>query len=226
MFRLITACLLAVSFVGCMESGDEPASQTIVAPAPPPQDAVAAVGERTFRAGERIGLIKAGMPMAKIENLYGSGVLESRKIELGEGETAPGYVLFPGTTDELLIELGDDKQPATARFSNDRSNWREESTGLTIGTTLAELHRMNGRPFTFTGFGWDYGGTVTDWNGGKLDGILVRLTYAPERLPAGGLDPQLLGDVAVSSEADAVRDIGLKVREIQIPIRKPEAVVR
>lgn len=213
-----------------MESGDDPAGRENDAASlytgtsdgveVPPQS------DRTFRADGRVGMITPGMPMAKIENLYGTGELVSREIEVGEGQTVPGYALFPNTHDELLIELGEDKQPATVSFSNPRSKWVEETTGLTIGTTLTELRKMNGKPFEFTGFGWDYGGTVTDWKGGKLEGILVRLTYAPERLPAEGLDPQLLGDVPVASNHPAIQSIGMNVREIRIDISKREAELR
>lgn len=102
----------------------------------------------------------------RVENLYGSDNLVSTEIDAGEGMTMPGYVLFPGTTDELVIELGEDKQPQRARFSNPRSGWKHGTTGLTIGSTLHELVEMNGAPFEFLGFGWDYGGTVSDWQGG------------------------------------------------------------
>ena len=28
---------------------------------------------------------------------------------------------------------------------------------------------MNGKPIRFLGLDWDYGGTIIDWNGGRLD---------------------------------------------------------
>jgi len=34
--------------------------------------------------------------------------------------------------------------------------------------TLAEMERINGRPFGLAGFAWDYGGRVTAWRGGAL----------------------------------------------------------
>jgi hypothetical protein len=34
---------------------------------------------------------------------------------------------------------------------------------------LWDVEKVNGRPFTFTGLGWDYGGEVTDWRGGALE---------------------------------------------------------
>jgi hypothetical protein len=34
--------------------------------------------------------------------------------------------------------------------------------------SLAEVEALNGRPFKLYGFGFDYGGTTLDWNGGRL----------------------------------------------------------
>ena len=42
--------------------------------------------------------------------------------------------------------------------------------GIRRGMTLAEVEKLNGRPFVLVGFDWDYGGAVTDWKGGALAG--------------------------------------------------------
>jgi hypothetical protein len=34
---------------------------------------------------------------------------------------------------------------------------------------LGELQKLNGRPFVFNGFDWDYGGVITSWDGGTLE---------------------------------------------------------
>ncbi len=53
------------------------------------------------------------------------------------------------------------------------STWPVAVTGLdkpvAAGTTLEEIERMNGKPFTLTGFGWDLGGYTNGWDGGRLD---------------------------------------------------------
>ena len=223
MCRALSILLLACCVAGCMESGDPPANERrplfgrTEVEVPPESD-------RGFIAGERIGLITPGMPVATVEHLYGSGSIKAMDIPAGEGTTVPGYVLLPGTHDELFIELGPDKQPQRARFHNPRSNWHDAATGLTIGTEFHELREMNGESFDFTGFGWDYGGTVIDWNGGELEDLIVRLTYAPERLSGGGLPDSLLGDRRLSSDSAAVQALGLRVREILVPIRGEEEV--
>jgi hypothetical protein len=51
-----------------------------------------------------------------------------------------------------------------------RSSWRV--AGLSIGTPLAEVERLNGGPFKLNYFEGDYGGAIIDWMGGKLDARL------------------------------------------------------
>src|ERR1035438_8018997 len=46
------------------------------------------------------------------------------------------------------------------------------SDGITFGTTLQRLEQLNGRPFVLAGFGWDYSGTVLNWNSGGLNNKL------------------------------------------------------
>ena len=216
--KLLSWLLLSCLLVGCMESGDDPPSTPFpfrwseAADAPPESD-------RSFVPYDHVGLITPGIAVARIENLYGSDALKSLDMADGEGSPSPGYVLFPGTYDELRIELGEDKQPTRVSFTHPRTRWHHAETKLTVGTELAELREMNGEPFSFTGFGWDSAGTITDWNGGALADILVRLTYAPERVSGGGLPDTLLGDRRLSSDSSYVAALGLRVREIVVPLR-------
>ncbi len=210
-----------------MGSGDDAAADPrSLAPANPPplNEAQLAQADRTLVPGERVGLIRPGMPMAQIENLYGSENLKSRKVEAGAGGPLPGYLLFPGSSDELEIALGENKQPAYVTITNPRSSWAFPS-GVTIGTTLSELNTLNGKPFRFTGFGRGYGGTVTDWQEGKLAGLFLRMTYSPERLPAEGLDGQLYGDQEIVSDLPQVQHLGVRVREIRVDITRAEEAV-
>jgi hypothetical protein len=205
-----------------MGSGEETAtSQNAFAPATAPNNVVPPQSDRTYVPGERIGLITAGMSPAQIENLYGSDDFVATQIDAGEGTVEEGYLLFPKTPDEVTIRLGADKQPALAILQYERATWYDpELPELGVGANLQDVISANGRDFIFRGFGWDYGGTVSDWRGGKLSGMSVRLSYAPERLEAGGLDTLLLGDVPIRSDDEAVQHLDLRVRELGIDISK------
>jgi hypothetical protein len=56
--------------------------------------------------------------------------------------------------------------------------------GVSLGVSLDSLERLNGRPFHLYGFGWDYEGTVSSWDGGRLaslenDSARVLVRVAP-----------------------------------------------
>lgn len=43
------------------------------------------------------------------------------------------------------------------------------ASDIGIGTSLQYLLELNGKKITFYGFGWDYGGAIASYNGGKLE---------------------------------------------------------
>jgi hypothetical protein len=98
------------------------------------------------------------------------------------------------------------------------STWRVVP-GVGIGTSLEELEELNDGTFETTGFGWDYGGTVIGWSGGRLDSlwsdrVIVRLAPADDA-PAE-LEAQVLGDRNYPSEHPAMQALNPTVYEILI----------
>jgi hypothetical protein len=72
---------------------------------------------------------------------------------------------------------------------------------------LRELERLNGKPFQLAGFGWDYSGTVTDWNGGGLERVLnscsrVLLRLEPRYSPTGPTAEQQKLEEEVGGDRD------------------------
>jgi hypothetical protein len=61
----------------------------------------------------------------------------------------------------------------TAAACAEKSLWRT-TYGITQGTTLLELERINRKPFRLAGFDFDYSGTVLSWESGLLEGVLDR----------------------------------------------------
>lgn len=166
--------------------------------------------------GLRVGPIGAATTMAQLEQRYGTAV-RAAQVSQGEGETAPGAVLFPDDSTRRVEITWNDSVPGPARvtLSGDSSRWHT-AEGVTLGTSLADLERLNGGPFTLAGFGWDYGGTVLDWRGGALDGygggrLIIRLS--PDSATEASL-PQLQGDAPFSSDLPAMRAAAPRVSEI------------
>jgi len=69
--------------------------------------------------------------------------------------------------------------------------------GVHVGSTIAELEKANGKPFTFSGLGWDYGGLVKDWRGGALGPV------KPTHGGPGNLPPDCRLDVELASAPSA-----------------------
>ena len=108
-----------------------------------------------------------------LDSMFGAANVRRERVEIGEGETLPATVLFPDDSARRLEILWVDTvardRPAHFRIGGTRSEWF--AGGVSAGTSLTDLERINGRPFVMTGFGWDYAGTITSWNGGRLDSL-------------------------------------------------------
>jgi hypothetical protein len=156
--------------------------------------------------------------------LYGTSNVIDRDVDLGEGETEPGTVVFsldPQRSIEILW-----KDPATKRtpkqfqIQGKVSFWKTVHE-ISLGTSLKELERLNGRPFLLTGFEWDYSGTETSWKGGALEKELQRDGHLILRLgPREPIDvskgelTQVLGDSDFSSHHPVMQKVNPRVYQI------------
>ena len=129
--------------------------------------------------GQRAGAVHATSTQEQLIRAYGATAVQAVRIELGEGETAPGTVLFATDSLRRLEVLWHDTvahaRPARLLLRGTRSQWHLPA-GISLGTTLHNLERLNGRGFVLAGFGWDYGGVILDWGGGTLARDLVGVT--------------------------------------------------
>jgi len=108
----------------------------------------------------------------------------------------------------------------TGETSNPGSHWTEAGTGVRVGTSLGELNRLNGRAFEFSGFDWDfdwdYGGYVSDWKGGKLEGLTLQLVYGAEVMydEDQSFLAVAVGDQSVQSDARPLAGKGIRVGQM------------
>ncbi len=138
-----------------------------------------------------------------------------------EGETYKGLLLFPKSRDQrIAVSFTEDKAKRAAgltlREGGKASKW--SVGGITIGSSVADVQKANGKPFLVSGFEWDYGGFVTDFKGGTLGrpmqgGCRVTVRFGKD----AGAPKSLLGDgVKVASDnatllrwAPVVTEIGV-----------------
>jgi len=184
--------------------------------------------------GERVGPIDAGASEAKLVELFGAANVKRVSFEVEPGEAVPATTVFADDSTRRAIVLWRDSEtriaPETVLIRGERSVWRTDK-GITLGTPLATLRRLNGKPLTLTGFGSDLGGTVLDCNGGSLtefgqDGaqgivgrtLVVRVEPDPALRDTSAYQ-QSIGESELSSDSDAMRTLNPRVYDLMVEIR-------
>lgn len=169
-------------------------------------------------------------PTASVRSLelaFGSADVGTDSLPFGptEGDMVPATVLFPHDPQRrIAIAWKDTVAKRTPRFVQLRhgpTKWKTPE-GVTIGTPLRELERLNGRPFQLAGFAFDGSGAVTSWNGGKLASLSTgrcRVIMFLDSL--GTLGPaarrrytEVLGDRTFSSGHRTMQSLNPRVSEI------------
>jgi len=160
---------------------------------------------------------------------FGAANVTTEKIHVGEGEFEEGTVLFSNVPEERLAILWTggitQGRPRDLFIRGEKSRWRT-ARGLTLGTPLDAVERLNRRPFRLLGFRWDYGGTAMHWSGGLLDGprgapCRIRARFAPQQNAAGEyasgaekLLDQVSGEREFSSGHPAMHALNPVINEI------------
>ena len=184
--------------------------------------------------GQRAGPIDAAASEAKLVELYGARNVTREAFEVEPGVALPATVLFASDPTRRAVILWRNAEQRTAPESvlirGERSVWRTDK-GITLGTPLAQLRRINGRPLTLLGFGSDVGGTILEGDGGAISelgavgpaGSVVgrTLVLRVEPDPAQRDSPayqRSIGNDQHSSESDAMRALNPRVYELIVDI--------
>jgi hypothetical protein len=171
------------------------------------------------------------MTAANLIKHFGAANVTNGEISIGEGETAPGTILFAKSPEDrveiLWRDRGGLRLPQSVSIHGEKSRWTTPG-GLTLGQDLRTVQRLNGRTFRLLGFGWDYEGTVASWSGGAFSrvatqGCIVRARLRPDR---GKDDPertrwlkQVTGDREFPSTHAAMQALNLRVYEVWLEFK-------
>jgi hypothetical protein len=102
---------------------------------------------------------------------------------------------------------------------NGQSDWIAPGE-LHLGLTLAELEKLNGKPFKLTGFDKDRVTTLSDWNGGQLatpaGGCKVGISLRADSKTPGSTLSGLPADRSFTSSDEALRAANPTVSEILV----------
>jgi hypothetical protein len=138
----------------------------------PPQDEVR--GKWFVDPVGRTGAITRTTTEADLIKLYGAKNVKRGDMGLGEGFTEPATFLFQDDPLSKIAISWKDKEkqayPARVQIDGQKSVWNTYGR-VTLGTSLKELEKLNGGAFELFGFEWDYSGTISSWEKGKLEDI-------------------------------------------------------
>ena len=183
--------------------------------------------------GVRVGAITRDTSESDLKKTYGEPEVLAADIDVGEGQTQAGTILFPSQKAKVLSLLWTDEtrtHVAQVRINTEGTIWRTDE-GITIGTPLRAIEQLNGRPVNLTGFGWDYSGTILDCNGGALKelgletptgihGRILLIRVAPQPKWQGSPEYRMvLGDRTFKSDHAAMRKLNPTVYTVIVDFR-------
>lgn len=168
---------------------------------------------------------------AELLKIFGEENLTKDSTYNINGEKVDINIIYPKTKDQVEIywTKKDGKNAIItikqAAFFDDTSSsylldtrW-ETSFGIKLGTTLKEIEELNGCPFIFYGFGWDNGGFISEFNGGKLSKlpIALQINIADTKSNANNPDYEnLLGNREFNSSDEEAQRLNPVVHSITI----------
>jgi hypothetical protein len=140
------------------------------------------------------GSIFRALSKSSLTAAYGASNASVEKVIGAEGESVTmETVLFSKRPREKIrIGWSDKANKIVSGVDVFGSKWVGPG-GVHVWSTIAELEQVNGKPFTFSGLGWDYGGLVKDWRGGALGPV------KPTHDGPGNLPPDCRMDVELTS---------------------------
>jgi hypothetical protein len=171
--------------------------------------------------------------LASLQERFGALNVRVEDIPGAEGEVSHGIVLFPDDpTRRAYLHFQDEdhlRGLALVRIVDSQSTWALDGD-VRMGTTLAELVARNGAPIEFSGFGWDYGGAIAGFRGGKLEprnGAWPRRGFrlSPRNgLPENVALPQ--GDATFSSDDPKYADLATTIVIGELTLAYPRAATQ
>lgn len=169
--------------------------------------------------GQSVGPITPKTTRTDLVKYFGVANVKNATVYRGEGQSVPGTVVFDKDPKRRMeITWAPNKRVGDVTIGGSSSVWHTQS-GIRLGTSLAELQRLNGKPFKFSGFEWDLGGRIQSWQGGKLEAELKKVWPT---LAAGEKDDtsEINGDRDLVSDQVLQKNYHIKVAELRMELNR------
>jgi len=177
--------------------------------------------DRSIIPNERVGQVTSSTTKSKLSKLYDKENIRETVVFSYEGIDIKGTeVSFDNTADNLTIEWNDDNlTPKIIRIKNPNSNWKTKE-GIGISSTIKEVEKANGKPFTIYGYEIDVylAGTVKNWNSGNLQGLNLQFKIT-KKLPEEEY-MKMMGDDGIMSNDPLLEKAGLQVENVSVGFDK------
>jgi len=158
------------------------------------------------------GLIRARTDIAELKRIFGdNNIRDVRECDAECIDSIDVTKVYPGQANEITIIWKDTayhKEIGLIECFGEKPAWHS-AEGIKIGSGLKDLLEVNGRKISFYGFGWDYGGTVDSYNGGRLE--KSRIGYRLNLNEYNNVDNSLYGDTGLDTDMPAVKKVMDKI---------------
>lgn len=152
----------------------------------------------------KFGKIDNTTDLIQLKKLFGEKNVTDVTEYGPEGlDTFKATKIYAGNTREISIRWKQNKlhkEISIAECYQEHSPYYT-ADNLKVGTPLSKILEVNGKPIKFYGLGWDYGGTITSLNKGRMDGsnIFFELMDEPD------ISKNLLGDKEFNTDMPLVK---------------------
>jgi hypothetical protein len=227
MKSFITLGLLTMAVAACQnttQTSTENTSNTPLTPTPPtvvnyPDSLI----DNTFEPCKRVGKLHNEVSANELIKLYGNENVTTYRDTIN-GKAFATTVLFEGQPNELQILWHNEallQYPSVCSYNNEKAVWQIPE-GIKVGMTLADLEKMNGKPFDFMGFHTGQGGLVTNWQDGKLKSIdkCFNIVLGFDRTKVNLIDANLKANSTWKSNTTPLSQLGIKVASVRIFLNK------
>jgi hypothetical protein len=189
------------------------------APKPPPKPRVAAAPANAVTCG---GTFVKDTTHLKLAIKYDSRNIVFGEVDGPDGTKIKATVLYPNEAKRRLEVIWNNDAARTDLSMvviNGQSQWTAPK-GLRLGTQLAALEKINGRPFKLSGFDADGSASVLGWEGGALNslpgGCRVGVRLMADTKSAGDVRGAVSGDKQLMSSDPNLKTIKPAVAEILV----------
>ncbi len=169
---LLSLAIIGTMIVGCNRGGKKVAAVKDTVPGATVSKTGEGPDARYVVTEQSFGLVPLDATFETLIRTFGKERVSDEKMYRAPDtdEMVVKTIINKNRIDEIIIQWDDSLfHKRILSIEALRENHPYKTTdGIHYGTTLAELVKINGAKISFSGFGWDFGGLLNDFHGGKL----------------------------------------------------------